>query len=91
MIKNIHGFGLLGAGEGRGSCPSPPYRAVQVTNCKLFLRLLIFFSRLIGQMVAPNLIHVVMSMVIVLQRSNGCRANLEIVMEKVMDKVFQMM
>ena len=42
-------------------------------------------------MVAPNLIHVVMSMVIVLQRSNGCRANLEIVMEKVMDKVFQMM
>ena len=23
-------FGLLGAGEGRGSCPAPPYRAAQV-------------------------------------------------------------
>ena len=30
LVPNVSSFGLLGAGEGRGSCPAPPYRAPSV-------------------------------------------------------------
>ena len=30
LTPRVRSFGLLGAGEGRGSCPAPPYRAPTV-------------------------------------------------------------